>query len=262
MPHSERHEELAALAALSIPNEEEARELDLHLAEGCDVCERLLADFRSAASALAVEAPPVAPGAEVRRRILASLGHPRPEPQQTTARGGAGAAGWLFAAAASLLFVVVAIDDLRVRRAREEIGGRVAAANERLRAAQRELARRDLRARVLESEDVRILFLSGQGPQPEARARVFWSEQAKRGVLLAGRLESLAGDRQYQLWVFDEGKPVDAGVFDVDASGRAFYESKDLSAISRAENFAVTIEPRGGVPQPTGPIVLVGTPSA
>jgi anti-sigma-K factor RskA len=54
---------------------------------------------------------------------------------------------------------------------------------------------------------------------------------------------------------------VDAGVFDVDPSGRALVESKDLTAISTAENFAVTVEPRGGVPQPTGPIVLGGTAS-
>jgi anti-sigma-K factor RskA len=71
----------------------------------------------------------------------------------------------------------------------------------------------------------------------------------------------LPPDRQYQLWVFANGKPVDAGVFDADASGRALFESKDLAAISTAENFAVTVESRGGVPQPTGPIVLLGSPS-
>jgi anti-sigma-K factor RskA len=87
---------------------------------------------------------------------------------------------------------------------------------------------------------------------------VFWSEKAKRGVLLGGQLAALPAEKQYQLWVFDKGKPVDAGVFDVDPEGRALFESKDLSAIARAENFAVTVEPRGGVPQPTGPIVLVG----
>jgi anti-sigma-K factor RskA len=57
------------------------------------------------------------------------------------------------------------------------------------------------------------------------------------------------------------GKPVPAGVFDPDAEGRALFESPELSAIASAENFAVTIEPRGGVPAPTGPIVLVGKPS-
>ena len=78
---------------------------------------------------------------------------------------------------------------------------------------------------------------------------------------MAGNLAPLPADRQYQLWVFVDGKPVDAGVFDPDASGRALFESKDLAAIRIAQNFAVTVEPRGGLPQPSGPIVLAGTPS-
>src|SRR4029077_10201478 len=121
----------------------------------------------------------------------------------------------------------------------------------------REIARRDLRVRVLESEDVRILSLAGKDPQPDARARVFWSEKAKRGILLAGILAALPAGKQYELWVFDQGKPVAAGVFDADPEGRAFHESPNLAAIAAAQNFAVTVEPRGGVAAPTGPIVLV-----
>ncbi len=116
--------------------------------------------------------------------------------------------------------------------------------------------------RVLESDDVRILFLGGKDPQPSARAKVFWSEKAKTGVILAGNLAPLPPDKQYELWVFAEGKPVAAGVFDADPSGRALFESKALAGLALAQNFAVTVEPRGGVPQPTGPIVLVGTPAA
>ena len=56
-------------------------------------------------------------------------------------------------------------------------------------------------------------------------------------------------------------QPVDTGVFDPDPSGRALFESKELAANRTAQNFAVTIEPRGGLPQPSGPIVLAGTPS-
>ena len=51
-----------------------------------------------------------------------------------------------------------------------------------------------------------------------------------------------------------------AGVFDVDPQGRVLFESTDFPE-AEAQNFAVTIEPRGGVPAPTGPIVLVGTPA-
>ena len=156
---------------------------------------------------------------------------------------------------------MIGLDDARLRRQREELRARNSELARSVDATRSELARRELRARVLESDDVRMLLLGGHGPQPGARAKVFWSPAAKRGVLVAAHLEPLPPDRQYQLWVFVDGKPVDAGVFDVDPSGKTLFESKDLSAVRTAENFAVTVEPRGGLPQPSGPIVLIGSPS-
>lgn len=166
----------------------------------------------------------------------------------------------VLAAAAAVLAVVVLFDDARLRRQREELRSQTSQLATRLQSAETELAQRVLRARVLESDDVRMLVLGGKDPQPRARARVFWSERARRGVLVADNLAPLPADRQYELWVFVKGKPVNAGVFDVDAQGRALFESTDFPEPG-VENFAVTIEPRGGVPAPTGPIVLVGSPA-
>ena len=259
MPHNERHEELVALAALG-PLGAERAELARHLDEGCRRCEDLLVELRQSAGTLSTTAAPRRPSRELRERILASV-----DPFRSVIvphRAGTPVGPWLLAAAAAILLVVVLWDDARVRREREEVQGTVAALQSRVETAEKEAARRDLRASVLESEDVRILFLGGKDPQPQARAKVFWSERAKRGVLVAANLAPLPPDRQYQLWVFEKGKPVDAGVFEVDSAGRALFESKDLSAIAAAENFAVTVEPRGGVPQPTGPIVLIGAPAA
>lgn len=256
--HSERHEELLALAALGLPHGEEADEY-ARLLEDCAECARLLPELRIATAALAVSAPPRATRPELRQEILASLGPAR----QSSSRSSRSSpvAGWAFAAAAAILFVIVALDDARLRRQREELTAQNAELAERMETARSEIARRDLATRVMESDDVRVLFLGGHGPQPNARGKVFWSDKAKRGILVAGSLAPLPPDRQYQLWVFADGKPVDAGTFDVDPSGRALVESKDLAAVRTAENFAVTVEPRGGVPQPTGPIVLVGSPS-
>lgn len=252
--HSERHEELVALAALGPLSGEEGAEYARLLEEGCSECERLVPELSLAATALAASAPRLEPRPGLRDEILASIGPSRP-----SARRSSPVAAWAFAAAAALLFAIVLYDDARLRREREELRSQNSALAGRLESSRTELSRRDLRARVLESDDVRMLFLGGQGPQPKARGRVFWSEGAKRGVLVAGNLAPLPPDRQYQLWVFVEGKPVDAGVFDADAEGRALFESKDLAQIRSAENFAVTVEPRGGLSQPSGPIVLLGT---
>ncbi|MEO8433134.1 MAG: anti-sigma factor [Acidobacteriota bacterium] len=256
MAHNERFEELVAQRALGLAlPAEESGELAVHL-EGCETCEVLLADLRETAAALSVAAAPVAPRPELRRRILASLMEAAAVPARRPP-----VAPWLFAAAAALLVAIVGLDDARLRREREDLRSRTADLSGRLSSAEQDLARRELRARVMESDDVRLLFLGGKAPQPEARGKVFWSQKARRGVLVAGNLSALPAGKQYELWVFAKGKPVPAGVFDVDISGRAIFESPNLSKIAAAENFAVTVEPQGGVPAPTGPIVLVGSPS-
>jgi anti-sigma-K factor RskA len=260
MAHNERFEELAALEALGMPLGDESDAFARHRAEGCPACEELLEDFRVSASAFAAEVPPRRPRPELRARILESLADSRipavPAPMRPP-----GAAWWL-AAAAALLFGVAIWDDARLRRQREDLRSQTAQLSAELDGARQEMARRDLRVRVLESDDVKVLFLGGKGPQPAARAKIFWSEKAKTGMLLAGNLAPLPPDKQYELWVFAEGKPVPAGVFDADISGRALFESKNLSGLAPAQNFAVTVEPRGGVAQPTGPIVLAGNPAA
>jgi hypothetical protein len=259
MAHNEHYEELAALQALGIPLGAEAADFARHLAE-CDVCTVAVAEGASAATALAVNAPPLKPRPEVKRKILDAVSRETGDGRRETDRRPAAFPRWVLALAASLALVFLVWDDARLRREREELRSRSADLSSRLDTAQKGLARRDLQVRVLESEDVRVLFLGGKDPQPDARAKVFWSAKAKRGVLVAANLQPLPAGKQYELWVFSKGKPVPAGVFDADPSGRLLGESSDLSAIETAENFAVTIEPRGGVDSPTGPIVLVGAP--
>src|SRR5262245_38158496 len=252
MAHSERHEELVAAVALGLPLGNERAELDRHLAEGCAVCEGLLADFRGAATALSSGVPEVAPPPELKARILGSLG-PARVAGETAAPS---RFPWrALAAAAALALIVVGVDDAKPRRQREELRSQTAALSDKLQTAETALADRVLRARVLESEDVQMMILGGQGPQPGAQGRVFWSARARRGIIVASNLAPLPSDRQYELWVFQDGKPVNAGVFDVAPDGKALFESTEFPQ-AKAEMFAVTIEPRGGVPAPTGPIVL------
>jgi len=262
MAHSESFEELAALHALGALRGEDARVFEAHLAEGCGVCEAILADLREASTAMAASAPRAEPRAGLRAEILASLESGPARVARIPSQEPSAKIAWALAAAASLVLVFIGLDDARVRRERFGFERKSAELSARLAAAERDHARKDLRVKVLASEDVRILMLSGKDPQPDARARVFWSEKAKRGILLASNLQTLPSARQYELWAFDNGKPVAAGVFDVDAQGRALFESADLSSIAAAQNFAVTVEPRGGLPAPSGPVVLVGTPAA
>ena len=83
-------------------------------------------------------------------------------------------------------------------------------------------------------------------PDPSSMATVYWNTESKDVYLLINRLPKPVSDKQYQLWAIVDGKPVDAGIFDM-AEGVSLVKLKN---ISRAEAFAITLEKRGGSDTP------------
>lgn len=80
----------------------------------------------------------------------------------------------------------------------------------------------------------------------QASASVFWNKRTEELFLNIQNLKNLSEDQQYQLWAIIDGKPVDAGVFDLGADGLI----KMKNTASQAVAFAVTIEPKGGSASP------------
>jgi anti-sigma-K factor RskA len=83
-------------------------------------------------------------------------------------------------------------------------------------------------------------------PAPSSMATVYWNTESKEVYLLVNQLPKPVSDKQYQLWAIVDGKPVDAGVFDMD-EGVSFVK---LKAILKADAFAITLEKRGGSTTP------------
>ena len=90
------------------------------------------------------------------------------------------------------------------------------------------------------------VVMKGTANAPDALASVYWNASTKEVYLGIQNLKTLAQENQYQLWAIVDGKPVDAGVFDVATSGLL-----KMKTLDGAVAFAVTIEPRGGRPSPT-----------
>jgi anti-sigma-K factor RskA len=95
---------------------------------------------------------------------------------------------------------------------------------------------------------------------PTAVAVTLWDDSKQEGVFVVQHLKPLPADKDYQLWVMENGTtPVDAGVFRVDANGGVRVDFKAKQAIKVAGKFAVTEETHGGVASPTiKNMVLVG----
>lgn len=92
----------------------------------------------------------------------------------------------------------------------------------------------------------RITML-GTPKSPESIAMIYWNKETKAVYLDVKRLPAQPSDKQYQLWYIDPAnKPVNAGMFDVNSDNMLkMIDAPDALA------FAVTLEPRGGSPNPT-----------
>ena len=124
---------------------------------------------------------------------------------------------------------------------------------------QGELTEREAALRLLATPQVSLVRLAGLPPSPRANAHLLWNPGAQTGVLLTSGLSQIPRDRVYELWAFAGNEPVPAGIFQVDEAGHAFLRLPPLPKGKRFGKFAVTSEPAGGVPKPTGPVHLLGS---
>lgn len=104
-------------------------------------------------------------------------------------------------------------------------------------------------------QDARSVALDA--PQ-DASMMWMWSDATSEGILAVQDLPAVGPGEDYQLWLFHDGQPVPAGVFDP-ADGLQMVRAE--APARGAEVVAVTVEPDGGVEQPTSqPIASVELP--
>jgi anti-sigma-K factor RskA len=111
---------------------------------------------------------------------------------------------------------------------------------------------------LLRDPSTEVLALAGLKPAPEARARMFWNQRAG-GYFVAAGLPVPPSGKTYQLWaIAGKNAPVSAGVFGVDAKGTGGLRVPQLAGVGKVDTFAVTLEPAGGLPAPSGEMYLAG----
>jgi len=249
--------DLADLYALGALTPAERAEFEAHLAV-CAACASEVRALVPMVAGLAAATTGPVPSADVRRRMMAKVSRSQPSPSYSRS-------GW-FAAAASIIFATVfGTSALRMRDRVTTLEGQLRDATVRAEANEQRVA--DLRRsadgvvsmlNVMLAPDVARVELAGQPAAPSASARAFWSRQ--RGLVInAANLPPLPAGRTYQLWVLTANPaPISAGLLRPDSGGRASAMFNTPVDIPQPTAMAVTIEPEGGVPSPTGDKYLVG----
>jgi anti-sigma-K factor RskA len=92
---------------------------------------------------------------------------------------------------------------------------------------------------------------------PEANAKVVWDTKANQWVIHIFNLPPPPSDKQYQLWYVTKNAKISAWVFSTDEQGRTVLKlTLPTEALAGLAATAVTLEPKGGSPQPTGKFYL------
>jgi len=262
----DRFLELAPLAALGALDGRESADFEAH-ARDCLVCRAELEVHQRLAALIPQSMAPVSPSPGIRRALLETIA---PEPGQRT--DSPPARGWLYTALATAAALALGVGLIIVRAERDGARRDAEAAREAAEAAsdQTEKAlseiqgvRKDLAAarwinELVAAPGSRITRLAGLAPAPKGSACVVWSPSRSEGVLMASGLPSAPEGKTYELWLIALAAPVPAGVFAARSDGTAFLRLPAFEAAGTVKSLAVTLEPAGGVPAPTGPMVLSG----
>lgn len=135
----------------------------------------------------------------------------------------------------------------------EQLEGQVQAANTQ---AARADAAMQAYAQVVAAPDTVSVTLQQQQGGPPGQAHILFNSRLGLGIY-SGQVSPAPEGKSYQLWLVPStGAPVNAGL--VAANQQSGAAVVHLQPGLSAKAFAVTLEPQGGAPQPTGPKVLVG----
>jgi anti-sigma-K factor RskA len=250
------HEEFDSIAALdavgaATPDEENA--LRAHLA-GCADCRRARDEYGDAASLLARALDPVAPPRDVRERVIDLIADDG-DADVVDINSRRGFNRWWLATAATVFLAMWGWREIGIRVAREHVVNQQAelkTLTEQNVLLQQQKEKLASEMQALGSAGTKTIALTGQTAAPAASARVFLVPERRRAIVFFSSLPENPKDKSYQLWIIraDQPKPQSAGVFDA-THGSATITIENLPVETEIKALAVTLEPRGGVEQPT-----------
>ena len=240
----EHLQELAALQALGLLDDAGQAELQAAAERDPEVRE-LMDQMGEVGAALALEAPQVAPPPAVWRELTRQLPQRRPALSEKVITFPI----WVPYALAACLCVLALAQ-----------GYLIFGLQQKVHAAQAETAMwRDHDNMVelkLASMEAKDAAYAG------AKVMVAWDPKMHHGYISMENMPAPPPGHDYQLWVLDPNAPapINAGLLRMKPGGQGFIAGQPMD--TAGPGFAISLEPSGGRPEPTGAILFAVAPGS
>jgi anti-sigma-K factor RskA len=204
--------------ALGIAEDPERSEIAEHLARQCPICAPGVRSAMELVSAMSGAVKPVDPPKRLRAKVVGMVGAP-------PRRRWSVIVPWALAGALAIILLSVVVPGRLNRPVPEQKLAEALA--------------------VLNDPTAKDVSFG----EPAARGRIFVSP-GKGVVLIASHMPALDASKTFELWLIPaQGNPIPAGTFAAGDDATALYVHP--GPIDNAAAVAVTVEPKGGSPQPT-----------
>ncbi len=233
--------------------------VQLHLDSGCEICQARVGEVEEASVHLAEGLVEQTPSGSLRANILTQVGSnvaettKRKKPTQLYA--------WTVATIgiAASFVLLVWVNSLRqeLSDTRTELeASRVQIA----RLVQDNSVQTDA-TYLLGLPCTKTVDLAGVTPNENSFAKIVIHPDEDFAVAYLYRLPPTPEGKEYQLWVEIDGQPISVGVFNIEENGEALVKMQSIPKPTSIASFKVTIEPTGGLSQPSGMLYLTGANS-
>ena len=111
-----------------------------------------------------------------------------------------------------------------------------------------------------DNPNVKMATMKGMDVSPRSFATVYWDTTSHDVYLMMNNLPKPASDKQYQLWAFLDGKPIDIGLIDNNYFIKENILLIKAKNIQHAQAFAITLEKIGrkDISVPQGDVYVLG----
>ena len=168
-----------------------------------------------------------------------------------------------YAIAATVALILTGAQLVRVTNERNRMRSQVAVADTTVIAPANDslstmLSQKDSMIAAMTGPDVKVVPLMNQG-NTQPLGRMMWNRASNDWIMVTYNLRQPKAGMTYQVWLVTDNQKISAGTFRPDAEGKTFMHARYALDRNALRAVAITEEPEGGMPAPTGPMVVAGS---